>query len=284
VDAAWSTMKRRSKSRFSTARSCAAPNCPYRGKLWPSWLRIVSPIEFEGRVFCDAQCLQPALDEKVRRLQTGFVNARQKQNRMPVGLLLLQRGLLSQEQLRDALLRQRTAGKGKIGYWLRELGLVDEQDLTNALAQQYGCPTFPLERLASPLGLERLVPLTLLESVCAVPAQAGADRGTLYLAFGDRVDRSTLFAIEQMVGRQTIGCVARETVVNELLEQYRRITIRTEIHFESMRESAEVTRTIYNYSRELKAERITLISTRNYIWARLHHEASTRDLLFKMIR
>jgi hypothetical protein len=276
--------RRRPRSRFHTAHSCAAPNCPYKGKLWPSWLRIVSPVEFGGRAYCDVQCLQPALEEKVRRLQTGFVNATRKQNRMPVGLLLLQRGLISQNQLREALQRQREAGRGKIGYWLRELGLVDEQNLTCALAQQYGCPTFPLERLASPLELDRLVPLTLLESACAVPAHAGPDEGALYLAFGDRVDRSTLFAIEQMLGRQTIGCVAKESVVHELLEQYRRTTTRTEIHFESMREAVEVTRTVFNYSRELKAQRIALISTRNYIWARLERQSSSRDLLFRMIR
>jgi hypothetical protein len=203
---------------------------------------------------------------------------------MPVGLLLLQRGLLSQTQLREALQRQREAGKGKIGYWLRELGLIDEETLTSVLAQQYGCPKFPLERLASPLELEQLLPLTLLESVCAVPAYSGPDTGALYLAFGDRVDRSALFAIEQMLGRQTIGCVARESVVCELLEQYRRTTNRTEIHFESMREPVEITRTVYNYARELKAQRITLITTRNYIWVRLHRLVSNRDLLFRMTR
>jgi len=280
----WPAAQDRPKPRFRTARACASPSCPHKGKLWPSWLRIVSPIEFGGRTYCGPECFAPALEERVRRLQTGFVNATTKQNRMPLGLLLLQRGLFSQTQLREALRRQREAGKGKIGYWLQELGLIDEQNLTSALAQQYGCPTFPLERLASPLELEQLLPLTLLESVCAVPAYAGSNTGALYLAFGDRVDRSTLFAIEQMLGRPTIGCVAKQSVVCELLEQYRRTTTRNEIHFESMRETGEITRTVYNYARELKAQRITALSTRNYIWARLHRLSSSRDLLFRMIR
>src|SRR5215813_9693425 len=150
-NASWPAVQDRSRSRFRTAHACAAPNCPHKGKLWPSWLRIVSPVEFDGRVYCGAECFTPALEERVRRLQSGFVNATTKQNRMPLGLLLLQRGLLSQVQLREALRRQREAGKGKIGYWLRELGLIDEENLTSALAQQHGCPKFPLERLASPL-------------------------------------------------------------------------------------------------------------------------------------
>lgn len=203
---------------------------------------------------------------------------------MPVGLLLLQRGLVSQDQLRTALGKQREAGKGRIGYWLRELGLVDEHSLTSALAQQYGCAVFPLERLPSPVTLENLLPFTLLESVCAVPAYAESDKGSLYLAFGDRLDRSTLFAVEQMLGRPTIGCVAKESVVYELLEHYRRTTPRGEIHFESMRDPVEMTRTIYNYARELRAQRITSINTRNYIWVRIHREAAIRDLLFRMTR
>jgi len=283
-DIAWSVLPAKPKSRLRLSSICAAANCPHKGKLWPSWFRILSPVQFEGRVYCDAQCFQPEVEERIRRLQASFVNAKPKPSRMPVGLLLLQRGLVTADQLREALRRQREAGKGKIGYWLRERGLVDEGNLTSALAQQFGCPTFPLERLASPLQLENLLPLTLLESICAVPAYAGSDTGALYLAFGDRVDRSALFAIEQMLGRQTIGCIAKESMVHELLEQYRRSTSRGEIHFESMREPVEMTRTIYNYARELKSQRIALINTRNYIWARLHREGSSRDLLFRMMR
>src|SRR5262249_29982065 len=211
-------------------------DCPHRGKLWPSWLRIAASIQFEGRTYCSALCLTPALEQRIRKLQSGFANEKPRSSRMPVGLLLLQRGLVSQDQLRTALGKQREAGKGRIGYWLRELGLVDEHSLTSALAQQYGCAVFPLERLPSPVTLENLLPFTLLESVCAVPAYAESDKGSLYLAFGDRLDRSTLFAVEQMLGRPTIGCVAKESVVYELLEHYRRTTPRGEIHFESMRD------------------------------------------------
>src|SRR5262249_26903135 len=134
-------------SRFRIARGCASSDCPHRGKLWPSWLRIAASIQFEGRTYCSALCLTPALEQRIRKLQSGFANEKPRSSRMPVGLLLLQRGLVSQDQLRTALGKQREAGKGRIGYWLRELGLVDEHSLTSALAQQYGCAVFPLERL-----------------------------------------------------------------------------------------------------------------------------------------
>jgi hypothetical protein len=282
-DASWNVQPAPRKSRRQPASVCEGPACPHRGRLWPSWLRIVSPIQFEGRLYCDAKCLMPVLTARVQRLQTGFVDAVRKPNRMPLGLVLLQRGALSQAQLREALGRQREAGRGRIGYWLRELGMVDEQNLTAALGQQYGCPVFPLERMASPMLLSDLIPLTLLESACVVPAHSASNGNVLYLAFGDRVDHSTLFAIEQMLGRQTVGCVAREAVVNEVLELFRRAGQRDEIRFDSVREPSEMTGTICNYARELEAQRIAVINTSTFVWARFHSRKSIRDVLFKML-
>jgi hypothetical protein len=283
-DTSWDVKVERRRRRHRLATICESESCPHRGTLWPSWLRIVSPVQFEGRLYCDVSCLLPALASRVQKLQAGFVDGKRKPNRMPLGLILLQRGVLSQAQLREALKVQRESGRGRIGYWLRELGMVDESSLTAALGQQYGCPVFPLERMPSLVGLNDLVPLSLLESSCVVPAHSASDTGVLYLAFGDRVDRSTLFAIEQMLGRRTVGCVARETAVNEVLERFRRIGARDEIRFDSVREPGEMTETIGNYARELQADRIAVMNTSTFIWARFQCGPSTRDLLFRMQR
>jgi hypothetical protein len=283
AEASWSAPLKPQSSRHRLASVCQSPECPYRGKLWPAWLRIVSPIQFEGRFYCDTNCLTPVLNARIQRLQTGFVDVKRKPHRMPLGLVLLQRGALSQAQLREALRLQREAGRGRIGYWLRELGAVDEQNLTAALAQQYGCPVFPLERMPSPMLLSDLIPLTLLETSRFVPAHSASNGNVLYLAFGDRVDHSTLFAIEQMLGRQTVGCVSREAVVNEILESFRNAGPRHEIRFESVRQAGEMTGAICNYARELEADRVAVVNTSSYVWARFHRKESVRDLLFKML-
>lgn len=282
-DAAWIVQPVTRKPRHHLASVCKGPECPHKGKLWPSWLHIVSPIRFEGQLYCDTTCLMPVLCARVQRLQTGFVNAKPRPNRMPLGLVLLQRGAVSPAQLREGLRLQKEAGHGKIGFWLREIGAVDEQSLTAALGQQSGLPVFPLERIASPMLLSTLLPLTLLESACVVPAHSASNGSVLYLAFGGRVDHSTLFAIEQVLGRQTVGCVARESVVNEVLESFRHAGLPDEIRFDSMRDAVEMTGAICNYARELQAGHVAVINTSTYIWARLYSQKLSRDMLFRML-
>ena len=63
----------------------------------------------------------------------------------PLGELLISRGLISEEQLQEALLQQKASGK-KLGHILVELKLLRERVLTDVLAEQLGLPLVDLSR------------------------------------------------------------------------------------------------------------------------------------------
>ena len=92
------------------------------------------------------------------------------QPRRRLGELLLERDLLSPEDLQKALHLQTTSGQ-RLGEELIELGILDERDLASALAEQLGLPLVDLRQSTpEPAALE-IIPETLARGLTAVPMQ-----------------------------------------------------------------------------------------------------------------
>jgi len=85
-----------------------------------------------------------------------------------LGQLLLDAGLLSEEQLEAALLRQRETGE-RIDTLLVSEGYLDEAHLLSTLAQLYGVPAVDLDSLALDPGLTKLVPHEMARRNLVVP-------------------------------------------------------------------------------------------------------------------
>ncbi len=262
---------------------CAGPDCPRLGKLWPSRFHKSDGVDFEGRWYCSRGCLEAVLACRVHSLLSTFHLERPRAHRFPIGLLLVNRGVISHAQLREAIRLQREAGHGRLGDWLRQTADLTAQQLTAALGQQWGCPVFPLEHQSAPVSWNDLIPLPLLESSAAVPVYASADGRTLHLAFGERVDHTMLYAVERMLLCRTFPCVANGSAVQTKLEQFRRLTSANDTSFDTVRESPEMTWTICNYATELKAKRLVLARAGAYVWVRFFKAKAARDLLFRIL-
>lgn len=274
---------RRAKWWEKTYARCSGQECPFRGKLWPAWLRTTAGVEFEGLWYCEIGCLKPVLVRSVQHLLSRFLHESLRGHRVPLGLLLVSRSVISPGQLRHALALQREAGRGRIGDWLRQLGMVSEQQVTAALGQQWSCPVFPLERLAASPLFTQILPLSLLDELHAVPAYASPSRKVLHLAFGGRIDHTSLYAIEQMLGCQTVACVAAESAIASLLTQFHQNAPGEETCFETVRNPREVAWTICSYAAQLRAVRLAVVRASSYIWVRFHRRDVASDLMFRII-
>jgi len=87
--------------------------------------------------FCSPACFEYGAQHKIVEL----LSARDKQEkpptlRMPLGLLLLSRGILSHEQLKIALDHQRVSG-ANFGDVVQQLGFATQQQVTAAVAAQW---------------------------------------------------------------------------------------------------------------------------------------------------
>ena len=169
-----------------------------------SWLRLWrrrNVPRFEGQWACSADCMRVLIEDAVaRELGDGAPLEPQKhKHRIPLGLLMLSQGWITQEQLRRALDAQRQAdGKARIGKWLMQQCNLSEELVTRALSMQWGCPVLSFSGNA-PETMSTLIPRLLLDTYGMVPLRNGSSR-LAYLAFEDRVDSSVALAVERMNG------------------------------------------------------------------------------------
>ena len=183
--------------------SSERPVCGFEGctagwlKLWK---RRARPV-FEGNWGCSRACVRALVEASVKREMEGADGADvadAHQHRVPLGLVLLAQGLVTQEQLRRALDAQRTARRGRIGEWLVEACGVAETEITRGLGMQWQCPVLGLAGFdAARMALA--MPATLRELCRVAPLRVAGGR-ILYLAFDEKVDAAAAFALERMSG------------------------------------------------------------------------------------
>jgi hypothetical protein len=261
---------------------CGSPACSLRLNLQPAVLARFRGIHFNHRWYHDIACLQEALLAQLKRqlLPTGARSHRP--HRIPIGLLLLKRGAITPEELRDGLRLQRTAGTGKLGYWLRQVTALDEDEICAALGQQWGCPVFPLDRQTAPPVTRNAPPYLLLAAAKAVPAFATHDGRQWHIAFSDRIDHTLLYALEEILECRTLACVARESAVNEALELFQKHTSASENCFDSVRDPGEMAATICSYAAQMDARQVKTVRAAGYLWAAFFQKGARRDLLFRL--
>lgn len=132
-------------------------------------------------------------------------------HRVPLGLLLLSLGSITEAQLQTALEQQRQTRQGRIGDWLRRQTGLSEKEITRALAMQWNCPVFDLGAY-QPQPVE--IPRELIEAYRILPLPARG-RGVLYLAFDSGLDPVTSFAVQHITGVRVQPGLAGESVFNE---------------------------------------------------------------------
>ncbi|HXN30734.1 MAG TPA: hypothetical protein VN894_02690 [Polyangiaceae bacterium] len=104
-----------------------------------------------------------------------------------IGELLVEAGVLSQQQLEQALFAQRKDGR-RLGQLLIELGLVGETKLTQTLSRQLSVPWVSLYHVDFSRTLLNLVPRAVAEKYSLVPIFVRRVRSqgeTLYVAMDD---------------------------------------------------------------------------------------------------
>ncbi len=255
---------------LKVAPLCGNADCPHTQTLWARFRGRPRGVVMQGLRYCREDCLERALTDALRRVRSPLPRAAAP-HRIPLGLLLLSRQQLTVEQLRTALATQRAAGHGKIGEWLMALGFVSEQQLTAALARQWSCPVLRPNSLNTSDATRRSpqIPVTLLEDFVMLPVDYVESTATLHIAFGEGIDYSVLYAIEQMVGCHTEVCMAAPSFVREKLQALSVHRGESEVVFDRVSDGDEFSRIIRSYCARLSASEIRLAECGSHLWVRL---------------
>jgi len=92
----------------------------------------------------------------------------ERKNLKQLGELLVERQLITKEQLSCALEAQKDKG-GLIGQILVDLGYVSEEAIAQAITAQYGFPYLPLESYEIDIEVIKIIPKNVAAQYCLVP-------------------------------------------------------------------------------------------------------------------
>jgi len=255
---------------------CNHPEC-VTGSGWTGMLHRTSGFWLnEEEWFCSPRCLEEAIED---RLRADFVHDDRPapiRTTMPLGLMMLSRGVISDSQLRDSLDLQRTSGE-RIGACLKRLGFISSEDIASVVATQWGCPVFPAESVQPACSM--LLPFSLVERYRMLPVHLVALGRRLFVGFCDKVNHSALIAIEHMLGCETEACVIPESKFLQVLD-YRKLDTNGEVAVTRPISAAETARMIRNYAQQTGADAIRLHAVEGNIWTRFLCRRSHLYLVF----
>ena len=110
----------------------------------------------------------------------------------PLGQILLERGLIGQEQLEEALKVQKNTTE-QLGRILVELGYVSERDVLRATAEQLGIPFLELDRTTVDEDVAKAIPQSVVQRYNAVPIRKTGNRLTVAMT-----DPTNVFALDDI--------------------------------------------------------------------------------------
>jgi len=134
-----------------------------------------------------------------------------------IGELLVRENLLTAEQLRKA--RDETKSKGgRLGAQITKLGFLQEAELTDFVAKQYGVPSVNLDEFEIDPTVIKLIPEEVAQKHTVIPVNRAGS--TLVLA---TADPSNIFAIDDikfLTGYNVEVVVAADDAIKRAIERY----------------------------------------------------------------
>jgi type IV pilus assembly protein PilB len=134
-----------------------------------------------------------------------------------IGELLVKENLISAEQLRKAREGAKTAG-GRLGAQITKLGFLQESELSDFVAKQYGVPTIDLDEFDVDPSVIALIPEEVAQKHTVLPVNRAGS--TLIMA---TADPSNIFAIDDikfLTGYNVEVVVASEDSIKRAIEKH----------------------------------------------------------------
>jgi hypothetical protein len=238
-----------------------------------------------GSWYCSGRCFRSAAEREILRFGNSGIEAASHSSRMPLGLNLMSRGLLTAEQLKKATDEQKETG-GEIGEVLVRQGSVSEKRVTEIRSAEWGCPVFTLPKHATQIGIQ--VPSTLIQAYSMIPVHYVPATNMLLVGFVHSIEYGLLYAVEQLTGCKTTPCFVTPTAFQIKMKQTKQLQEGSaeppakELHFEGIQTPAEIARILCDTGLEMESEEAFIGKCKEYVWARLKSGHKSADLLFKV--
>jgi len=116
-----------------------------------------------------------------------------------LGAILLDSGLLTDEELQMALERHREVG-GSLAEVLVDMGLLSERRIAQAIEDHFGIPLVELHKMEIPPKVRALLPAEKAKELQAIPFALDEEAGVVRVAFVNPLDTLALEEVEDLTG------------------------------------------------------------------------------------
>src|SRR5690606_4028920 len=136
--------------------------------------------------------------------------------RKRLGDLLVESGLITKEQLEEAL--KDKAPDEKLGDALLRLGLITEQQLIEVLEFQLGVPHISINQFAVDPDTVQLVPREIAKRYQVMPIRT--ENNQLFVAMADPMDYFAIEALRMATGYQIVPAIATKDELQRAITKY----------------------------------------------------------------
>jgi len=134
-----------------------------------------------------------------------------------LGELLIERGLITKQQLEKALSVQKDKG-GLIGQILVVLGFTKEDEIAQALTVQYGFPYLPLQNYELNKAVVQIIPENVAKQYCLIAVDKIGD--TLTVAMSNPLNLKAVEDIELLSKSNVQVFVSTMTDINNAIAKF----------------------------------------------------------------
>jgi type IV pilus assembly protein PilB len=134
-----------------------------------------------------------------------------------LGELLVERGILTRQQVQEAVDHQKTNG-GLFGEVLVKLGYATEENIAQALTTQYGFPYLPLANYEIDVEVIKTVPENVCRQFCLIPIDKIGK--SLTLAMSNPLNVQAAEDVELITGCTVQAFVATATDIKSSINKY----------------------------------------------------------------
>jgi len=227
--------------------------------------------------YCGVDCFVAAVRSPLAALSARRVMEMPRNPRLSLGLALLSKGFLTEEQLRLATELSRENGVD-LEDALVALGWTSEKHLAAARSAQWGYPVVNQERAGRVV--EVGIPLSLLRAFSAAPLFYSASNKRLVLGFVERVDHRLLQSIEQVTGNRAEPCFLTHAEFEAQMRCVALPALYEEVVAEHDIDPAQMARTLGRYALDAAATDVGFAQCKSWVWARLIGKRRTVDVVF----
>jgi len=147
--------------------------------------------------------------------QKGAITVKTYKKKLRIGDLLMQYGIITEAQLREALTEQKTEG-GKIGETLIKMGYVTQQNINEVLEYQLGIPYVDLDEYEISKEATRVITESLAKRHILIPIRI--TETDLYVAMEDPLNIFAIDDVKIFSGKEIVPMLANEESILKAIE------------------------------------------------------------------